>query len=516
MKLSRRTFLSLPLLLAARPSWPALSFLLPPGHFVPAKMPMHPVFPRPDSETQAFARHRWAHPDFRYEIPIGVQGGAWPFKYEIIAGPSGATIGQYYGDPDYGILKWNPAAGDSSTKTFTVRVTDQELNTVDLTWTTTIDAAQFIFVDANAVSTGTGTITSPLKTFADWYKGDRTDSTYHNKIIVFRAGNYSAYGEAGTNGNVRLDAGSKTPSLLGFPDETPVIDCSQAQFFTDDGLDDIFIAGIRFENARTDVGNPHFFWCVGAWQRGLWYNNYFFNMQMGLANDDNPAAIFATHVSTYREHVFIKSNTFDAFTANGSNGAYIDLYTVDYSLIEGNKAINSNTSYGLWLKGSHAYNTLRANDVSQNISGRAFCIGLGTEAGGIPHHHEVCWNNFVVNPNDEVGLVAMSNAYQGQHYSTWIYRNTFSGWRTQLRFQGVDPYHTDGNVVIGDGQGNWNTAIQNTTIPNLVHPGPASDVIDSSGKLIGSYRQQYLGIRGHEVSADYKTAPKSPSAINVS
>jgi hypothetical protein len=314
----------------------SMDFQLPQGNFVPAKMPIFPVYPRPDTETQSHARHRWAHPDFRYEIPIGVQGGAWPFKYEIITGPTGATIGMQYGLADYGVLKWTPSA-TSGTETFTVRVTDQELNSVDLSWVTTIDATQFIFIASAYAGTKVGTIAQPLATWDDWYKQDRTDSTYHNKIAVFRGGNYIAYGEVATNGNVRLDANSKTPSLIGYPDETPVIDSSKAKIFTDDhSLRDIFIAGLSFNNARSDVTNSHFFWVTGDADRGTWFNNYFDGLGNGTAGTDNPSAIFISGTNQDKNNILIKKNTFDNFNNDGPNGSYVDMYRTFYVVIEEN------------------------------------------------------------------------------------------------------------------------------------------------------------------------------------
>ena len=43
----------------------------------------HVIFPRPNSETSAYSRQRWAHPSFDYQIPIAVRGGAFPYKMEI-------------------------------------------------------------------------------------------------------------------------------------------------------------------------------------------------------------------------------------------------------------------------------------------------------------------------------------------------------------------------------------------------------------------------------------------------
>lgn len=84
----------------------AQEWKLPDGNFILAKMPMHIVYPRADSETGAFVRHKFAHPNLRYEIPIGVQGGAWPFKYELLQAPNGATIGEVYVNENYGSIAW--------------------------------------------------------------------------------------------------------------------------------------------------------------------------------------------------------------------------------------------------------------------------------------------------------------------------------------------------------------------------------------------------------------------------
>jgi len=506
MKLSRRLFLLSPLALAYKPSWGALSFPLPQGHFVPAKMPMHPVYPRPDSETQAHARHRWAHPDFRYEIPIGVQGGAWPFKYEIINGPSGATIGQHYGDPDYGVVKWTPTNGDSGTKTFTVRVTDQELNTADLTWTTTIDDNQFVFVDASAASTGSGTISSPLKTFADWYKGDvdATDATYHKKIIVFRGGNYNATGSAANSGNVRLESAYKTISFIGYPDEVVNIDCSTAVFFTaDGGMSDLFVGNLRFNNARADVANSHFWWIGSTPERVTFWNNVFDSLGNGTSGGDNPCGIFMSDTSTDKNNFLIKGNTFQNFTNDGPNGSFVDMYRVYYVLIEENLMQNSTPEYGLWAKVTKAYVTIRANMLENVRAG--INLWYGDAAPGTPHDHEVCWNKVTIDPvwgtNTRTFLVmgdAPSSINSG-HYNTFIYRNSFIDGASTTQSVGNDPYNTDGNVIMSNNLSVWRTNEQETVIPNLTGNMSSGIADTTTGELVGSYRTQYLGTRGHEV-----------------
>ena len=494
---------------------PAFSFAfpLPDGNYVPAKMPMYQVFPRPDNETQSHARHRWAHPDFRYEIPIGVQGGAWPFKYEIIAGPAGATIGQLHGDTNYGVVTWTPAT-DSGTVLFTIRVTDQEMNTIDISWSTTIDATQFVFIQDGWTGTKAGTISEPLESFADWYKGDRADSTYHNKIIVFRDGNYTAYGASATNGNVRLDADSKTPSLIGYPDETPAIDCAQAKIFSDvSPLRDIFIYGLRFNNARTDVANSHFLWMIGDTDRLVIANNYFYNLGNGTAGTDNPSGIFISGTSQDKHHILVKNNTFDTFTNNGPNGSFFDMYRTYYVLVEENTMKNSDNQYGIWAKVSKAFVTIRANDMYENMTSGGIAVHYGDAAPGTPHDHEVCWNRVVFNnTGNALTLLFMGDSLTAEnenHYNSFIYRNTFKNGSAWVRFAGAEPYEVDGNVVESNNLARWATSTMTTNIQNLTGSASAG-ITDSEGTLIGDYRLNYLGRNGHEISSSYSTVPNPP------
>src|SRR5580692_1397802 len=92
----------------------SFSGFYPAGSWMPAKQPMIQVYPRPDSETNTWARHRWAYYDgahaVQYKIPLGVSFGAFPYVYELLSGPPGMTIGATY---------WNPTWGTGSNPAFT-------------------------------------------------------------------------------------------------------------------------------------------------------------------------------------------------------------------------------------------------------------------------------------------------------------------------------------------------------------------------------------------------------------
>jgi hypothetical protein len=488
----------------------ALDFPLPQKNFVPAKMPMHLVYPRPDSETQAHARHRWAHPDFRYEIPIGVQGGAWPFKYEVVQGPNGASVGAYYGDANYGIVTWTPTESNG-TESFTIRVTDQELNTLEISWSVTVDSDQFVFIQDGYSGPKVGTISQPLESFADWYKADLSDATYKNKIVVFRGGKYSAYGSVASNGNVKFDSTAKTPSLIGFPDETPIIDCSLAKFFYSINFDDIFVAGIRFENGRQDVANAHFFWITAASDRVTFWNNYFYNLGPGTTGIDNTSTVFISDTGTLKDNFLYKGNTVENIHNSGYNGSYVEAYTTSHVLFEENIAKNSDSNAGFFPKATVAYVTVRANQAYENVSGSQLGVGYDWTGGYVPHDTEICWNRVVIKPGNSSQLLMMwahGEGFSGQTYNSFIYRNTFVNGSSWVRFPGKELFETDGNVVVSDLLNRWELDSMKSVIPNLTGAESAG-ITDSSGLLKGHYRSLYLGIRGHELSSEYVTTPKA-------
>lgn len=477
-------------------------FQLPSTNFVSAKMEMHLVYPRPDSETQSHSRHRLMHSQMSYKIPIGIQGGAWPFKYEIISAPTGASIGQLYGSDNYGVLIVSAIA--SGTHNFAIKVTDQELNTVDVNWTATVDDSKFTFIQDGYTGTKEGTIEQPLEDVTDWYKDDKNDTSYANQIIVFRDGNYTLVGPTSENGNIEINSGTKTPSLISFPDETPVIDCSSTKIFSRGGINtqDMFVAGIRWENSRQDVNNAHFFWATGDVTRSTWWNNYFYNHDDGIVGNDNSCAVFVSNTSIHKYNILYKQNIHDTFNNNAGNGSYVDMYYSSYVLIEENIAKNSNVNYGFWAKGTTSFVTLRANEAYDNVAGSQMTFGYGIECQELPHDNEMCWNRIRLDFGSNGNISwAGSNAYEGETYNSYIYRNTFVNGYPRIRFKGNENYETEGNLIISshsDISKHWDSSIMDETLNIL--GGESDGYTDQTGKLLDTTRDEYLGKVGFEVS----------------
>lgn len=442
-----------------------------------AKMAMRLISPRPDVETQAHARQKWAHPNMPYEVCVAVQGGNWPFKYEFISAPSGATIGAYYNKDkkglinEYGNVRWTPTAS-SGTHTFNVRITDSSGTTIDVTWTVTIDATKFIFIQDGYAGTKVGTIDQPLESFADWYQNDVNDATYLGKIVVFRQGTYALVGNTdNSNSNVFFNNTTKSGQLIGWPDEIATIDCSNGKFLTNTTMPDIYISHLRFINARNDIPNAHYFWLTNKCDRSTFFKNHFDGMSYGTVGDDNAGPIFYADLTTGSHHQYaaIRDNLFEGIISNVGNGHYWDAYQMDYLIAEGNVSKDSHTNYGHWAKCTSSFICIRNNDVFDNCQGAGTVIGMGIASDVVPNNHEVCWNTFVVpvNQNAPIFEVAMSTGYQNQHYNTWIYRNTFVGGYTMVRFVGLQNYYIDANAILTNNQPLYDTSIVTTTIPNL-------------------------------------------------
>ena len=254
----------------------------PSGYYMPAKLPMQTVFPRPDNETNTWARPREAYTGEVYRFAVGVAFGAWPFRYEIVAGPAGMTIGEQYGSPDYGIVSWVPDVSDTGvSQTVTVRVYDQDYGrgsaAHDVTWTVIAgtlpadfpDNKGFLFIDPvnghawnDPVSPGTGTKANPFLNSRDWYRDDPLDSTFYGYHIIWRGGTQYLYFDpnSGNPGNGEINHPKKSIVWYSLPNDSmgPArLNFSGAKAICQESVD-VFVGDLYIEHSRR-MNAQHFF-----------------------------------------------------------------------------------------------------------------------------------------------------------------------------------------------------------------------------------------------------------------
>ena len=241
---------------------------LPAGHFVSTDVTgMAPVitFPRPEASSNAYCKNAYndGTRSIKWEIPIVVQGGSWPFRYQVTQGPVGMVMGEKLSQgvdsqtvgETYATLWWDdPQPGSYE---ITVLVTDQDLNPATVTWTLVVGSSNWVFVDAGADDdTGAGTFGDPLKTWQGIWKGSDADSTYANKVACFYDGTY-LINENGTDTKADITLNKKPTSYVPFHNGTSwatvVFDESTAALFI--LTSDVYIGRIRFDGYNDTAKN---------------------------------------------------------------------------------------------------------------------------------------------------------------------------------------------------------------------------------------------------------------------
>jgi hypothetical protein len=493
----------------AGPSWQ-----LPPGHYVTSALALTII--APFAGLSAVNRYYRQYPDIAYRVPVVVYGGAYPYQYELTSAPSGMTVGQHYGDTDYGIINWpSPAAG---TYSCTVQVTDQVGTVATVDWTLTVTTSGFIFVDAVNGSpssinggTGTGSISAPFKNLSDWYSGavgtggtladQKHDTEFSEYFVYYYDGTYSTYAiqSGGHTGDVlSLENNAKPKVHLAVPGSSPVFDLSVAGFEADDSGSAYWIGGMQVNNISTAGDGIGFLFNSGATDTG------FFEVTFGTPADpgvsgENPSFIMSSQndpeVST---RGFISHCTFD----DTSNHDFFLGYNTQYWVFEWNTVAGVNDGIGFYAKlGGNDTWTVRNNTGLAANTGRSLVSLDGYSA---VTNVDICWNNY---------LSSGAGIYFGPDTGSTVsdvysYRNTW-----QISEQTVDGVPVSGLTVTDDVNQFTATAanahgyqfisggsLSSATFTGEECVGLNGGFVDSSGALTGSFRTNYLGTRGHEVA----------------
>lgn len=243
------------------------------------------IYPRPDTETNGYARHRVWYYDgttqFKNIIPIIARGGAFPYNFEIISAPpnAGASMGAASWDTSwrtpldaimagYGDLWVEPTgACTPADGPLWVRAYGQDGLFTDFIFTgTTIagyyfdsatpaDSYGFVFLDPvngtdpTAYPSATGTtnnISTPIKTMNWAYGSTAGDVTYPNAILVGRSGNIPAAAPDATYG-IHVTVNASPMAFIAFPGETVTETLGTAgtrcAWTIDSAADDVFFQG---------------------------------------------------------------------------------------------------------------------------------------------------------------------------------------------------------------------------------------------------------------------------------
>ncbi|RZO58017.1 MAG: hypothetical protein EVA89_20340 [Sandaracinaceae bacterium] len=486
---------------------------------VGGKLPMYALYPRPDAETSSDAYHRHAHPRVPYRVRIAVQGGEWPFRYELLEGPEGAGFVagelarredpergwiEHLRTPGYGVLEW--AAPEDGSHAVRVRVTDQSGDSVELSWTVTTDAAAFVFVDSEGGDDGApGTFERPLRTFAGGlWRNDGDDATWAGRIAVFREGRYAVYATAPFTSPV-LDGRVKPAALVGHPGESVTFDLTEGHFRTSrmGGLDDILIAGIDFVGSRDDLGNARLFNVTDRSQRVTFWECSFDETGVGGSGRDNPACIAFMADGPYHENLAV----LDCELRPNASSQLVVTFDSNHVLFEGNRAI------GVDLAPSNGDTFLHPKDDTNNLTvrdnvfvGRAATAAIDVSnqiTEGAAENQEVCWNTIVYDGDQNVDCAIRMNGQTTtpDASNSHVYRNSVVSQRRAFLFRGAEmpiPVTVEGNAFFGAEGGLVGGNYVEGPVPNI---SLMETDFDGAGALIGAARETHGGLAGAEVIA---------------
>lgn len=269
----------------------AAAWNLPAANYISTditKMLPNIISPRSAAVTTSDCYSRNCHTGIAWEHPIIVQGGSYPFKFELtdalgdpgVEGtdyPVGMTIGEtltkvgdVFLDPnnDYGVLSWPNPVGTSETAYVTVTDQDGNQDIVDLSLA--IGTANWVVVNAATGSdSNPGTLASPKLTFFEGVY----EAGQNGKIAMFMDGDYLIHNNTfdaaqGRYGEAIIQAVTSPRSYVPHPDATLV------RFQTIDGrfqvnaCNDFFVGEISIEGYKDTAQN----WkCVFLNDDGLGY-----------------------------------------------------------------------------------------------------------------------------------------------------------------------------------------------------------------------------------------------------
>lgn len=509
------------------------------GHYVPQKFAMTAVYPRPDSETGTYgatinARHRWAYYDgtnaIQYEIPLKIYGGSAPHMFSITSQPSGetATIGNTYGDDSsHGVFKWTPSRAftTSSPASFTVRVTGQDGNTLDVSWTVATDSStnRFVFVSNSGNNANSGAISSPFATLAKVTGGGstKTTTTYPGRIVYMRGGNYAtvAHTDAWNGGNgsetqkcrIELSATYHPMAYLAYPGETVNIDFSGAEV-TIEG-DDCLWSGsstskMVIQGSATNAAETHNFWMYENKRIGYQWIDFDGFIPRTAGNFTNSCPIFASGSNATPTRNYIHAHNVREInrTATAANdGMLWVLFGTKYWVDEYCSGSRSGGPGAAMKDTCYSTSTRYLNVVLPAESfGYAF---MGQNGSG---DNEICfsrvsgplWFNFQANSS-----VTTQCSYRNTVYTT---DNNYSpGIRA---WPATGPFSSDGDCVISVGSpgvaaggsgmatiATTGTECQSTTASSNKPFNTSSGLLQN---VVGGtqWRDLYYGTRGWEIA----------------
>lgn len=499
------------------------------GNYVSAKYPLDSnsiVCPRPDAETHQYAYVCNAHVGMKYEIHMGVFGGAFPHYFEVLDAPVGITLGLNIFEADYGILTWIPEA--AGVVDFSIKVTDQDGGYEIRDWTVGVNTEWVRFVSPTGNNAAAGTFNAPWSTL-----GYAASNTTGGRAICLRGGTYNEAISGMSTGYSFFN------SIFGFNGETATIsganyveNGSSAYFMCNSP--DFTIFNLNLTNPPTVMPNPRWVDSFTVSHRMIMDKcNIDIGGRQGTVNGDNISCYFLGNGGGVRNHCSQTRCNFTNFKGLSNGWSSSDTYATEYFLCESNTfdVQNTPTTVGavLWVKGTGSrYQTIRRNRLLNPWSGYVLDVYLAnvSETDNATGDIEICYNKLrgpTTQSTDNIVFSLGRSSQAGARAPIWSYRNSIEGnvaiWDRDFSFT----FSSENDVIITNATytskpahnilgRDSNTADNVWVNPNTrsaltlsitgieCHGTTSDNIVNSSLELIGS-NVSYLGTRGAQINS---------------
>ena len=370
---------------------------LPVGHFIDSPIQgLTQVFPQPDASTASYAREHWAYwdgtNDIPYDLTMGVSFGAYPYVFKLLSGPPGMTIEQttYSGfqNKAYGRVLWHPQGNISAawTGTVSVQVTDQEHNSITISWTLSTSSATTHFVFVSTTGTGSTCTYSAPCTFATAFGTTSTASTFPGAICYVFGGSYSGSTDLPVftdTSNFKVNGTLKPDALIGIPGQTVTLDASAVQTLIATGGangDDWYMENITangYDSATgaidrlIDLTSNRLTFDQVSWTNSGW--------GPGTTPPSSNMSMFTSGGGTDGTNLFITDSleTNRQTGASGNNFGFLDIYSYTDSLVQRSTedSPSSSLSSVFFYKSDVTHSELREDYA--NVAGSTTGFGYG-------------------------------------------------------------------------------------------------------------------------------------------
>ena len=320
------------------------------GQFPPSRMAFQWINPNGNEGTRS--AYLVKHSQFNYERAFTVGGGSPPYHFELVSPVTGVSVAKRAPSWNPYFYLWCDVTIDgtfTSGNSFTVRAWDQNLTSIDVTVTVTVDDNRFVFVEDGATG-GDGSFASPFEDTNDWYNSNDADTTHQNDIVVYRAGTYLIDNYDTGNSAMQMNA-NKPSGWIAFPGETVNFTMDSNIAFTD-GTDDWYFGRITYNGGDSTAGNSRTFAFVSAQSRIVQDRPRSINPVRGTAGNDNPAFLYGSGVGEDgRSNISLVDFYAEGYPPTPGQGvSVINTFDTNDSVVAGGTIRNCNGINIVWCK----------------------------------------------------------------------------------------------------------------------------------------------------------------------